>query len=44
MPTYLHLFGLFWTHTILNHICIGTNRYAQEDDGGKPKGAMIGMI
>jgi hypothetical protein len=38
MPTYLHLFGLFWTHTVLNRICVETNRYAQEDDGGKPKG------
>jgi hypothetical protein len=37
MPTYLHLFGLFWTHTVLNRICVETNRYAQEDDGGKPK-------
>jgi hypothetical protein len=38
MPTYLHLFGLFWTHTVLRRICAKTNRYAQEDDGGKPKG------
>jgi hypothetical protein len=38
MPTYLHLFGLFWTHMVLNRICTKTNRYAQEDDGGKPKG------
>jgi hypothetical protein len=38
MPTYLHLFGLFWTHTVLNRICVETNRYAREDDGGKPKG------
>jgi hypothetical protein len=38
MPTYLHLFGLFWTHTVLNRICVETNRYAQKVDGGKPKG------
>jgi hypothetical protein len=38
MPTFLHLFGLFWTHMVLNRICVETNRYAQEDDGGKPKG------
>jgi hypothetical protein len=38
MPTFLHLFGLFWTHTVLHHICVETNRHAQEDDGGKPKG------
>lgn len=38
MPTYLHFFGLFWIHTILHCICIETNRYAQEDDGGSPKG------
>jgi hypothetical protein len=38
MPTFLHLFGLFWTHTVMNRICVETNRYAQEDDGGKPKG------
>jgi hypothetical protein len=38
MPTYLHLFGLFWTHTVLNRICLETNRYAREDEGGKPKG------
>jgi hypothetical protein len=38
MPTFLHLFGLFWTHTVLNRICVETNRYAQEDEGGKPKG------
>jgi hypothetical protein len=38
MPTYLHLFGLFWTHMVLNCICVETNRYAREDEGGKPKG------
>jgi hypothetical protein len=38
MSTYLYLFGLFWTHTVLSHICVETNRYAQQDDGRKPKG------
>jgi hypothetical protein len=38
MLPYLHLFGLFWTHTVLNPICVETNKYAKEDDGGKPEG------
>jgi hypothetical protein len=29
---------LFWTHMVLNLICVETNRYAREDEGGKPKG------
>jgi hypothetical protein len=29
------------THTVLNRICVETNRYAQEDDGGKPKGGHV---
>ena len=38
MPTYLYLFGLFWTHTVLTCMCVETKfQYAQHDDGGKLK-------
>jgi hypothetical protein len=38
MPSFLHLFGLFWTREVLRNICIETNRYARVVHGGKTKG------
>jgi hypothetical protein len=38
MPSFLHLFGLFWTREVLQNICIETNRYARVVEGGKTKG------
>jgi hypothetical protein len=38
MPSFLHLFGLFWTRAVLQNICIETNRYAQVVVEGKRKG------
>jgi hypothetical protein len=29
MPSFLHLFSLFWTREVLRNICIETNRYAR---------------
>jgi hypothetical protein len=38
MPSFLHLFGLFWTRAVLRNICIETNRYAKVVEEGKMKG------
>jgi hypothetical protein len=38
MPTFLQLFDLFWTYQTLRSIVRKTNRYAAEDDNGKPRG------
>jgi hypothetical protein len=38
MPSFLHLFGLFWTREVLHTICIETNRYAKVVEDGKTKG------
>jgi hypothetical protein len=38
MPSFLHLFGIFWTRTVLRNICMETNRYAREVQDGKSKG------
>jgi hypothetical protein len=38
MPSFLHLFGLFWTRNMLRSICIETNRYARVVEDGRSKG------
>jgi hypothetical protein len=40
MPTFMHLFDLFWSYQTLRSIVRETNRYAthEVDDNGKPRG------
>ena len=38
MPSFLHLFGLFWTRNKLQSICIETNCYARVVEDGRSKG------
>jgi hypothetical protein len=38
MPSFLHLFGLFWTREVLRNICIETNQYARVIHEGKSQG------
>jgi hypothetical protein len=33
MPTFLHLFSLFWPYSVLRKIVVETNKYAMEPDG-----------
>jgi hypothetical protein len=37
MPSFLHLFGLFWIRNMLRSICIETNRYARVVEDGRNK-------
>ena len=38
MPTFLYLFGIFWTQNVLQNICIESNRYARVLEDGKMTG------
>ena len=38
MPTFLHLFGIFWTRVVLQNICNETNWYARVVEEEKRNG------